>query len=98
MKTMLEKLSQLVIANKEKGTFPSHTEPNPNVGPSSMRPPVQNNVKRVKAITSLRSGCFIDHNLEDLVNVSVQFSPSLSPPSLPDNNSASGDATDGTPN
>jgi len=60
-----------------------------------MRPPIQDNVKRVNAITSLRSGHLIDHNLEDLVDVPVEFSPSLSPPSLTD--SASKDATDNTP-
>ena len=90
-------MSQLVSTNKEKGTFPSQIEPNPNVGASSMRPLVQNNVKRVNAITSLRSGRLIDHNLEDLMNVLDQFSQSLSPPSPPDNDSASRDATNGTP-
>ena len=64
---------------------------------SSMRPSVQDNVKRVNTITSLRSGRLIDHNLEDLVDVPVQFSPSLSPSTPPENTSTSGDATDGTP-
>ena len=54
MRTMAEQLSQLVTINRAKGTFLSQPEPNPNVGPSSIRPPVQDNVKRVKAITSLR--------------------------------------------
>ena len=97
MRTMAEQLSQLVLANREKGTFPSQTEPNPNVGTSSMRPPVQDNVKRVNAITSLRSGRLIDHKLEDLVDVPVQFSPPLSPPFPPENDSASRDATHATP-
>ena len=46
MRTMVEQLSQLVTVNREKGTFPSQTKPNPNVGPSSMRPPVQDNVQK----------------------------------------------------
>jgi len=53
-------------------------------------------VKRVNAITSLRLGRLIDHNLENLVDVPVQFSSSLSPPPLSDNDSAFRDATDGT--
>jgi len=53
-------------------------------------------VKRVNAITSLRFGNLIDHNLEDLVDVPVELFPSLSPPSLSDNDSASRDAIDGT--
>jgi len=51
--------------------------------------------KRVHAITSLRTGRFIDHNLENLADVPVEFSPSLSPPSVPNNDSASRHATDG---
>jgi len=46
MRIMVEQLSQLVTVNREKGTFPSQTKPNPNVGPSSMRPPVQDNVQK----------------------------------------------------
>ena len=80
---------------QEEGNISSEIEPNLNVGPSSMCPPNQNNVKRVNAITSLRSGRFIDHNLEDLVDVPIELSPSLSPPSLFDNDSASRDASDG---
>ena len=60
-----------------------------------MRPSIQDNVKRVNAITSLRSGRLINHSLEDLMDVPVELSPSLSPPSLSD--SASRDATDSTP-
>ena len=55
-----------------------------------MRPPAQDNVKRVKAITSLRSGHLNDHSLEDLVDVLVEFSPSLSPPCLCNNDSTLG--------
>ena len=62
-----------------------------------MCPPVQDNIKRVNAITSLRFVRLIDHNLKDVVDVPVELSPSLSPPSLSDNDSASRDATDGTP-
>ena len=76
MRTKVEQLSQLVTVNREKGTFPSQTEPNPNAGPSSMRPLVQDNVKRVNAITSLRSGRLIDHNLEDLADCLLYTSPS----------------------
>jgi len=90
-------LSQLVTVNREKGIFSSQTEPNPNVDPSVMRPPVQDNVKRVNAITSLRSGRLIDHSLEDLVDVLVEFSRSLSPPTPSDIDSTSRDATDGIP-
>jgi len=54
-------------------------------------------VKNVNVITSLRLGCSINHNLEDLVDVPVQLSPSLSPPSHPENDSTSRDAPDGTP-
>jgi len=97
MRTMVEQLSQLVTATRKRGTFSSHTEPNPNVGPSLMRPLVEDNVKRVNVITSLRSGRLIDHNLEDLVDVPVQFSPSVSPPYPPENDSASRDATYSTP-
>jgi len=97
MRTMAEQLSQLVTANRRKGTFHSQTEPNLNVGLSSMHPPVQDNVKRVNTITSLRSSRLIDHSLEDLVDVPFQLSPSLSPPSLSENDSISRDATDGTP-
>ena len=50
-------------------------------------------MERANAITLLRSADLIDHNLEDLVEVSIQFSPSLSPPSLPENDFASRDAT-----
>jgi len=32
MRTMVEQLSQLVLANRKKGTFPSQTEPHPNAG------------------------------------------------------------------
>jgi len=53
MRAMAEYLSQLITANRKKGTFPSQTEPNPNVCPSSMRPPAHDNVKRVNAITLL---------------------------------------------
>ena len=49
-----------------------------------MRPPIHDNVKRVNVITSPRSGRLIDHNLEDLVDVPVELSLSLSPPSLSD--------------
>jgi len=62
-----------------------------------MCPPAQDNVKRINAITSFRSGRLIDHNLEDLIDVPIQLSPSLSPPSLPKNGSASRDATDSIP-
>ena len=55
------------------------------------------NVKRVNAITSLRLDRLIDHNLAALMDVSIQFSPSLSRPSLLKNDSASRDATEGTP-
>jgi len=61
-----------------------------------MRSPVQDNVKRVNIITSLRSGCLIDHNLQDLVDVPIHLSSSLSPPPLLDTDSASRDATNGT--
>ena len=94
---MAEQLSQLVIAKREKGIFSSQTQPNLNVGPSSMRPLVQDNVKKVNAIASLRSSHLIDYNLEDLVDVPIQLSLSLSPPSLHENDSASRDATVGTP-
>ena len=53
-------------------------------------------MKGVNVITSLRSGRLINHNLEDPVNVPIQLSPSLSPPSLHEKDSASRDATDGT--
>ena len=53
------------------------------MGPSSICPLAQDNVKRVNARTSLTSDRLIDHNLEDLMDVLVQLSPSLSPPSLP---------------
>ena len=82
--------------NREKGTFPSQIEPNSNVGPSSILPLAQGNVKRVNVITSLRSGCLIYHNLKDLVDVPVELSPSLSPLSLSDNDFACRDATDST--
>jgi len=62
-----------------------------------MCPPIQDNVKRVNAITSLRSGRLIDHTLKELMDVPIQVSPSLSPPSLPENDYASRDATKGTP-
>ena len=39
-------------------------------------------MKRVNAITSLRSDRLIYHNLEDLVDIAVELSPSLSPASL----------------
>ena len=93
---MAKQLSQLVTANREKGTFSSQTEPNLNVGPSSMCPPIQDNVKRVNAITSLTSSRLIDHSLEDLMDVPVQLSPSLFPPSLSKTDSISKDAIDGT--
>ena len=54
-------------------------------------------MKRVNIITSLRSGCLIDHNSEDLVDVPIQLSPSQSPISLYENDYTSRDATDGTP-
>ena len=88
-------MSQLVTINREKETFSNQPEPNLNVGPSSIRPLVQNTMKRVDVITSLRPGRLIDHNLEDLVDVPVELSLSLSPPSLSD--SALKDATDSTP-
>jgi len=97
MRTMTEQWSLLVTVKREKEILSSQTEPNPNVGSSSMCPPVQDNVKRVNVITSLSSGYLIDHNLEDVVDVPIQFSPSLSPPSLPENDSTSRDATEGTP-
>jgi len=59
--------------------------------------PAHDNVKRVNAVTSLRLGRLIDHNLEDLVDVPVNLSPTLSPPSPPENDFTSRDATDGTP-
>ena len=90
-------MSQLVAVSRDKGTFPTQSEPNTNVGPSSIRPPVQDNVKRDNAITSPRSGCLIDHRLEDLVDVLIQLSPSLSPSSVSENDSVCKDATDSTP-
>ena len=54
-------------------------------------------MKMVNPITSLRPGCLINHNLENLVDVLVQFSPYLSPPSLFNNDSALRDATDDAP-
>jgi len=53
---MVEQLSQLVTANSEKRIFPIQSRHNANIGPSSMRPPIQDNVKRVNAIISLRLG------------------------------------------
>ena len=97
MRIMVEQLSQLVTINREKGTFPSQTELDLNVGSSSMRPLADDIMKRVNAITLLRSGRLIDHNLEELMNVPIQLSPSLSPPSLPKNDFASGDAIDSIP-
>jgi len=90
-------LSQLVTVNREKGTFPSQPKPNLNVGPSSIHPPVHDNVKRVNAITSLRLSHLIDHSLEDLVDIPIPLSSSLSPPSVSENDSVSRDATEGTP-
>ena len=86
----------MVTINREKGTFLGQTEPNPNIGLSSICPPIQDNVKRVNTITSLRLGHLIDHNLEDLMDVPIQLSPSLSSLSLIENDSASRGATDGT--
>ena len=81
MRTMEEQLFLLVTANREKGTFPSHPKSNPNVGPCSMRLPIQDNVKKVNVITSMSSSCLIDHNLNDLMGVPIN-SPSLSPPAF----------------
>jgi len=53
-------------------------------------------VKKVNAITSLRLGHLIDHNLEDLVDVPIHLSPSLPLPSFLENDFAFRDATDGT--
>jgi len=61
-----------------------------------MHPLVQDNVKRVNSITSVKSSRLIDHNSEDLVDVPVELSSSLSPPALSDNDSSSRNATDGT--
>jgi len=78
---MAEQLPQLLTTNRQKGMFLSQTEANLNIGPSSMLPPAHDNVKIVNVITSLRSWCLIDHNLEDLVDIPVHLSPSLSLPS-----------------
>ena len=51
----------------------------------------------VNAITSLRSGYLIYYNLEDLINVPIQLSPSLTPPSFPKNDYALRDATASIP-
>jgi len=53
-------------------------------------------MKRFNAITSLRSGCLIDHNLEDLVDVPIHLSPTLPLPSVLENGSTSRDAMDDT--
>jgi len=66
------------------------------VGSSSIQPQVQDNVKRVNVITSLRSGCLIYYNLEDLVDVPIELSLALSLPSLPQNDSTFRDAIDST--
>ena len=97
MRTMVEQFSQLVTSNRGKGTFPSQIEPNPNVCSSSMSPLAEDNTKRVNPITLHRSGRLIDHNLEDLVDVPVQLSPSLFPPFLLENDYASRNSIDGTP-
>ena len=71
MRTMAEQLSQLVTTNREKGTFPTQTEPNLNIRTSLMRPPTYDNVEGVNAISSLRLGRLINHNSEDLVDVPI---------------------------
>ena len=53
-------------------------------------------MKRVNAATSFGSGRLIDHYLKDLVDVPIQLSLSLSPPSLPVNDFAFRDATEAT--
>ncbi|KAJ8433405.1 hypothetical protein Cgig2_029592 [Carnegiea gigantea] len=89
----LRSLEPLVPPRGAKARWSGLTEPNLNVGSSSMRPPIQDNVKRVKAITSLRSGRLIDHYLADHMDIPIQLSPSLFPPSFPENDSASRVAT-----
>ena len=53
-------------------------------------------MKRVNTITSLRLGHLIDDNLEDLMDIPIHLSLSLSPSSLLESDYASRDATDGT--
>ena len=52
-------------------------------------------MKSVIVITSFGSSRLIDHNSEDLMDVSIHPSPSMSPPSLHENDYASRDVVNG---
>jgi len=54
-------------------------------------------MKKVNAIMSLGLGHLIDYNLKDLVDVRIQLSPSMSPSSLPEYDSACRYATEYAP-
>jgi len=58
MRTMSEQFAQLAMSNREKGTFPSQPEANPRGGSSSSFDP--NDVRKVNAVISLRSGKKVD--------------------------------------
>ena len=77
MKTMSEQFAQFVVSNREKGLFCSQPEVNPREGSSSSFDP--NDVQKVNAIISLRSGKKVDTYVDEQnVNDSPSSSSSLS--------------------
>ena len=58
MRTMSEQFAQLAMSNRKKGTFPSQPEANPRGGSSSSFDP--NDVRKVNAVISLKSGKKVD--------------------------------------
>jgi len=91
MRTMSEQFSQLAMSNWEKGTFPSQPEANPRWGSSSSFDP--NDVRKVNAVISLRSGKKVDtHVGEQQANELPSPAPSCLSPLCVDVNLTTVDA------
>jgi len=66
LKVITEQLSQTVIANREKGTFPSQPDTSPKGGTSFDSTP--DTFRKVNAIITLRSAKKIDNHVGDDLN------------------------------
>jgi len=75
LKAITKQFSQTVIANREKGTFPSQPETTPKGGTSSNSNPIT--FRKVNAIITLRLGKYINNHVGDHFNKKSNTLPTL---------------------
>ena len=102
MRLMTKQFSQLASSSTELGTLPSQPEMNPKGLPSSSRLPSNDNVRKINAVISLRSGREIDNqvrNSKEPCKFSHDFFENSFLSRSPKTGSSknSGDTTDGVP-